>query len=307
MIFNKNLDDINYSDIKNLINEKTPESRYLDYKSELHLSKESEKKEFLADIISFANAEGGFIIYGIRAENGIPVEINGISIPNLDEFLLRVEQIIRNGIEPVIIGKSNEEISIKNIEISNNTYILLIKIPKSIYSPHRVKNTGKFFKRGERGKYEMPYEELKMAFLNSETVNMDKKLFEKFLNFLPSDNPSIIFVKEHNFSFPFNENLLKLLEEFLRTWNNAEYEFFDEDLERLKEQLYSLIKEFLLLLSENVFPLGNSNKFLSVPSEWELEQPERFHKVVSKLHELGDKIYQTHQELIRIGRKKLKV
>jgi broad specificity phosphatase PhoE len=43
----------------------------------------------------------------------------------------------------------------------------------------------------------------------------------------------------------------------------------------------------------------------SVPSEWEEEQPERFQRVVKKLHALAGEIVDLHADLVRVGRKHL--
>lgn len=41
-----------------------PEGRYVDYKQNLDLSSGDKRREFVKDIVGFANADGGVIIYG---------------------------------------------------------------------------------------------------------------------------------------------------------------------------------------------------------------------------------------------------
>ena len=60
------INEINQTNIETLITDKIEESRTLEYKEELPIGTDNEKKEFLADVSSFANALGGDIIYGIN-------------------------------------------------------------------------------------------------------------------------------------------------------------------------------------------------------------------------------------------------
>ena len=90
-----------------LIVGKIPESLFLDYKRDLNIETHAEKKEFLADISSFANAEGGVIIFGIEEErtetpinSGIPGQIVGIPNERIDSVTLAIEDLNKNCIEP---------------------------------------------------------------------------------------------------------------------------------------------------------------------------------------------------------------
>lgn len=47
------------SDIKRLISNQIQENKSLDYKKELHISKDNDKKEFLYDISAMYNTDGG--------------------------------------------------------------------------------------------------------------------------------------------------------------------------------------------------------------------------------------------------------
>ena len=94
-----------------MVADKVAESRTLDYKEKLPGQSDGDKKEFLADITSFANASGGDIIFGVAEERdaqnrptGIPKEITGLGMINVDAEKLRLEAIIREGIEPRLPG-----------------------------------------------------------------------------------------------------------------------------------------------------------------------------------------------------------
>ena len=62
MTLEKPLEDITEKDLNELIENQVIEKKHLEYKRLLPSGRESDKKEFLADIISFANTSGGDII-----------------------------------------------------------------------------------------------------------------------------------------------------------------------------------------------------------------------------------------------------
>ena len=61
----KDFESVTIEDLTGLITNKVQEGKTIEYKSVLNLEKDAEKKEFLYDVSSFANASGGDIIFGI--------------------------------------------------------------------------------------------------------------------------------------------------------------------------------------------------------------------------------------------------
>ena len=173
-IFHKPFDQIGFEDLKNLLIDQVPEGKTIEYKSEPNIKKDSEKKEFLADVSSFANTIGGLIIFGIKEKKGIPVEVNGFECEDIDAEILRLESMILTGLQPRISG-----ISSRYIKMDNGNLFLLMHIPNSYASPHIIsyQNSSKFFARNSAGKYQLDVFELRTAFLLSETLN------EKVRNF----------------------------------------------------------------------------------------------------------------------------
>jgi hypothetical protein len=57
--------DLTPEDVANLVSNKVPESRRLDYKRALPGATSADKKEFLADASSFLNTDGGVLLFGI--------------------------------------------------------------------------------------------------------------------------------------------------------------------------------------------------------------------------------------------------
>ena len=65
----RNIRSVSKADIEHLIANQVVESKQLEYKRELPARSDGAKKEFLADVSSFANASGGDIIFGLQAES----------------------------------------------------------------------------------------------------------------------------------------------------------------------------------------------------------------------------------------------
>ena len=138
------------------------EGKTLDYKRDLIGT--SDKKEFLADVSSFANASGGHLVFGMEEEGGVPTELCGVDVDDVDSEILRLENLIRDGLEPRIYGHD-----IKPVDLSNGKKALVIRIPKSFASPHvvKLKGTFRFYSRNSAGKYPLDVQELRTAFLGS--------------------------------------------------------------------------------------------------------------------------------------------
>ena len=77
-MFNKPLEQITIEDLETLVENSVPESRTIEYKQCFPSNKDSDKKEFLADVSSFANTIGGILIFGITEKKGVPIDIPGV-------------------------------------------------------------------------------------------------------------------------------------------------------------------------------------------------------------------------------------
>src|SRR5713226_6530384 len=100
MALNKQLEALEESDLQALVDNQVSERKTIEYKAALPGNSDGDKKEFLADVSSFANAAGGNLIFGIKEDSGTLVEIRGLQISNVDAEILRLENIIQTGIAP---------------------------------------------------------------------------------------------------------------------------------------------------------------------------------------------------------------
>jgi hypothetical protein len=185
----KDIDSVILEDIKYLKDNSVTESKTLEYKKDLILKSDLDKKEFLSDISSFANTSGGDVIYGIKESSGIPESMEGIEIENIDALKQQLENILRDNLEPRLIG-----FTIKEILIEEKKYFIIIRISKSWISPHRVNYKGhtKFYARNSNGKYELDVSELRVAFNLTGSISSKVKSFreDRLLKIVSKETPT---------------------------------------------------------------------------------------------------------------------
>jgi len=171
-MISKPFDQISASDIHDLVSNKIPESKTLEYKQALP-DNDAAKREFTADITSFANTDGGDILYGIVEERdghgrptGIPKEARGLADMNPDHTILSLTGLLRDTTDPRLTGLQS-----KPVPGFPDGPLLLLRVPNSWNKPHRVTTTKRFHARSNSGKYDMDTTELRNAILQTQTLN----------------------------------------------------------------------------------------------------------------------------------------
>ena len=155
--------------ITGLVENKVSERKTIDYKRDLPGGTDQDKKEFLADVSSFANTEGGELIFGVTETSGVPTEILGVTIGNPDAEKLRLQNLIRDGLQPRLPSPPEMECVMNQ----DGESVLVVRIPKSWRSPHRVSfgGHGHFYARHSNGKYQLDVGELRDAMVRGESVS----------------------------------------------------------------------------------------------------------------------------------------
>ena len=163
----RDFDAIGLPDLEALVANQVAERRTLEFKRDLPGRAERPRKEFLADVTSFANAQGGDLLFGIDAPRGIATSITGLVVDDPDQELLRWEDILLAGVEPRLPGGR-----LRWIDCGGGRGVMLIRIPPSAIAPHRVilADSNRFYGRKTNGKYEMDTQELRDAFTASEAL-----------------------------------------------------------------------------------------------------------------------------------------
>lgn len=166
-MIDKPLEMITFADIDGFVQEKWPEGKTVDYKRDTYGGKDEDKKELLKDVSSFANTHGGDILIGVDEDKGVPTGIPGVTVPDIDKEKLRLEGIIRQGLEPRV------EFGLHHASTPLATSVLVIRVKESLLFPHRVVFQGKpgeFWARSSAGKFSMDTDELRRAFTLSDSI-----------------------------------------------------------------------------------------------------------------------------------------
>jgi len=159
----RSLYELTLDDFRSLVTNRIPEGPHLDYKQTAYSGKATEIREMLRDVISLANANGGYLVMGIR-EDGFnrPVEICPI-----DNFLMvsqRIRQACLDGIQDRIDG-----LEVAGYEVQPNQGIIVVHIPTSEKAPHMVSmdHHSDFYRRYDTDKRVMTMAEIRDSFVES--------------------------------------------------------------------------------------------------------------------------------------------
>jgi predicted HTH transcriptional regulator len=172
------LEDIDADFLRQLCDDKCPESASLDFKRELPRSSKKEeedkdKQELLKDVCAFANTDGGDLVYGISDKDGAAEKVMPIVDEAADAAERRLRQVLDAGIEPRIQG-----IRFQRVEI-DTSYVLIVRVPASFDGPHcaRRDNLRRFVMRNGTLTSDMTYDQLRAAFDRTATLAEQARRF----------------------------------------------------------------------------------------------------------------------------------
>ena len=101
------LQDIQEKHLLRLISAQAAESLHVEYKRETYGGNDDQRREFLADVSSFANASGGDLIIGMIAVQGAPTKFHPYA-GDADAERQRLEAMARDGLQPRITGPADQ-------------------------------------------------------------------------------------------------------------------------------------------------------------------------------------------------------
>lgn len=144
-----------YEDIEKLWSNNQIETVNIEFKKEIS----SDNREISKDISSFANSEGGVIIYGISEDHGRAIVSDGILINQNSE---KIQQIISSSTSPQIPMTIDVITKPEQFGSTPTHEFLVIKIPKSPFMIHQVTTTSKFYIRNNTITMPHVYESIEM-------------------------------------------------------------------------------------------------------------------------------------------------
>jgi hypothetical protein len=233
-------------EIQRYIDDEVQESLYLDYKGSPALSKKK-KDEIIKDVTSFANADGGTIIYGVSEEGHLPKEIDG-GVEN--EHINRewIDQILSTNISPIIDG-----ITINQIPYTETHSLYVITIPKSFQGPHQAIDK-RYYKRYNFRSSPMDHYEI-FDIANRKSLvpglikvdieiirQMARLTVENISNYSAS---SVSFQFPEGFTWPTNQEFPRALKNGIKYFPpGKKFSYYYESTFSIFDEKKSILKEF---------------------------------------------------------------
>ncbi|MDX2154318.1 MAG: hypothetical protein SFV54_26490 [Bryobacteraceae bacterium] len=138
-----------------------------------------------------------------------------------------------------------------------------------------------------------------------EHVSVDIEVFRAFQELVPSS--TLDYLKDRNFAgHAFERAPLQPIFRYAHYADRVTYEFLDAELEAARGAFVDAVRRFDRAISLNTWTTDNI-EYSTVPPEWESEQPERFDRVVTDIHESADAIEAAYAVIVRLARRRLGV
>ncbi len=153
--------DWTYQHIEQLVRLRKEEDQYLEYKRELNEA----RKELEELACGFANAFGGFILFGleqVRAGQQLD-ELKPIGIPDERDLDIRIAECVKNCVSPVSMHLHKVPIPKPN---ERGKFVLVVQIMEAETKPVMTGH-GRFTIRIQSMTLGMPYEHLRSLFVSA--------------------------------------------------------------------------------------------------------------------------------------------
>ncbi len=150
-VLSKSREEIDISDIQDLIDSEVPEGEQIEFKETLPAKGQSvdpwmngkneigdrAKNEILKEAVAFANAHGGALLLGIKeSESKPPVAAEISPIPRCAELAERFKLVFRDCVEPQL-----PVLDIFAVPTDGESGVVIIRVGRSRNAPHRIMKT----------------------------------------------------------------------------------------------------------------------------------------------------------------------
>lgn len=168
----KTLSEITRQDLQALIDAGRIEDQRIEYKRSFPEAGD-DRTALFKPMCAFANTEGGDLLIGMEAVDGVPTALLGLDVTNRDAMTLSITSAIGDGTEPAVRG-----VHCHYVEVDAGRTVIVIRVEKSWSRPHRMKRGGVFYGRGAANNYALDLPAIKRALLFTEATAEQARAFQ---------------------------------------------------------------------------------------------------------------------------------
>lgn len=141
---------------------------------------------------------------------------------------------------------------------------------------------------------------------NDKRIETDSRLFDEFIELLPSSSGAAQFLEQHNFWNTFDLERFHPIDTFIHDWDCPEKSFLDESLESTKVEFLNKSRELSELIGLKTGPTRSGRQSV-VPDEYRTEYnvPKQYQDDIEMLNQKATDLFNIHQRLVRQCRQKL--
>jgi Putative DNA-binding domain len=160
------LEEITPADLQGLVGT-APERKRREYKRDLPGGGSEHRKEFVADITSFANSDGGDIFFGIEEDpkTHLPSAVSGVPSVDAENQITVLENVLRDSVRPRL-----PHVQMERVILDETVCVFVIRVGRSHLAPHQNMLNLRFFGRNTNGKYPLEVSELTDAITRRESL-----------------------------------------------------------------------------------------------------------------------------------------
>ncbi len=239
--------------IQSIIDNEIEESIHIEFKSGEALSKnDTKKKEVSKDVSSFANSDGGIIVYGLSESNHKASEYSFIDGNEFSKEWL--EQIINT-----TINRNIPDLIIHSIRVSGDISksIYVVQIPSSIEAPHQCRDK-RFYRRYNFESVPMEEYEIRQLY--------DRKVKSKLM--LGGYTISLIDIEEDKSIFRCETDVINKGEKYEKDYKvNVYFDNFNKHISLSWESQgvgrnynYTIISDSTIKISNSSLPIIYANE-----------------------------------------------